>query len=254
MSQPVDIQKVLSRIMWGDVFARRIWIKEDARFHFPWIIFFDFVPVSYNPVLMGSDGDFDWSCSSPQVALSALRFTLLRRGVVGVDSAGLARSFLMMEKDWKLFWAVLCCFVFFDTWEKNIVMLHRCCHMKKLSSLKLFFGRFDQSWIWRRTSQSNNFCDNWELIMDWCHSLMSPAYCIFNKYRIFNNVEHLWFIIMSVFAEFVPPPECPVFEPSWEDFSDPLGFINKIRPIAEKTGICKIRPPEVTSLYTVLET
>uniref|UniRef100_A0A4W5KHK1 [histone H3]-trimethyl-L-lysine(4) demethylase n=1 Tax=Hucho hucho TaxID=62062 RepID=A0A4W5KHK1_9TELE len=50
--------------------------------------------------------------------------------------------------------------------------------------------------------------------------------------------------IMSDFAEFVPPPECPVFEPSWEDFSDPLGFINKIRPIAERTGICKIRPPE----------
>lgn len=50
---------------------------------------------------------------------------------------------------------------------------------------------------------------------------------------------------MSAFAEFVPPPECPVFEPSWEDFSDPLGFINKIRPIAEKTGICKIRPPQV---------
>ncbi|XP_067110883.1 lysine-specific demethylase 5A isoform X2 [Osmerus mordax] len=49
---------------------------------------------------------------------------------------------------------------------------------------------------------------------------------------------------MSGFAEFVPPPECPVFEPSWEDFSDPLGYINKIRPIAEKTGICKIRPPE----------
>lgn len=54
---------------------------------------------------------------------------------------------------------------------------------------------------------------------------------------------------MSVFAEFVPPPECPVFEPSWEDFSDPLGFINKIRPIAEKTGICKIRPPEVILCY-----
>lgn len=54
---------------------------------------------------------------------------------------------------------------------------------------------------------------------------------------------------MSAFAEFVPPPECPVFEPSWEDFSDPLGFINKIRPIAEKTGICKIRPPEVNPSY-----
>uniref|UniRef100_A0A8B9LNT1 [histone H3]-trimethyl-L-lysine(4) demethylase n=1 Tax=Astyanax mexicanus TaxID=7994 RepID=A0A8B9LNT1_ASTMX len=43
---------------------------------------------------------------------------------------------------------------------------------------------------------------------------------------------------------FVPPPECPVFEPSWEDFSDPLGYISKIRPIAEKSGICKIRPPQ----------
>ncbi|XP_066499718.1 lysine-specific demethylase 5B-B isoform X2 [Hoplias malabaricus] len=43
--------------------------------------------------------------------------------------------------------------------------------------------------------------------------------------------------------EFRPPPECPVFEPSWEEFADPFAFINKIRPIAEKTGICKIRPP-----------
>uniref|UniRef100_A0A8B9LDY0 [histone H3]-trimethyl-L-lysine(4) demethylase n=1 Tax=Astyanax mexicanus TaxID=7994 RepID=A0A8B9LDY0_ASTMX len=44
-------------------------------------------------------------------------------------------------------------------------------------------------------------------------------------------------------SEFIPPPECPVFEPSWEEFSDPFGFINKIRSIAENTGICKIRPP-----------
>ncbi|XP_053173678.1 lysine-specific demethylase 5C isoform X1 [Scomber japonicus] len=44
--------------------------------------------------------------------------------------------------------------------------------------------------------------------------------------------------------EFVPPPECPVFEPSWEEFQDPLGYIAKIRPIAEKSGICKIRPPQ----------
>uniref|UniRef100_A0A8C3IVQ9 JmjN domain-containing protein n=1 Tax=Chrysemys picta bellii TaxID=8478 RepID=A0A8C3IVQ9_CHRPI len=43
---------------------------------------------------------------------------------------------------------------------------------------------------------------------------------------------------------FVPPPECPVFEPSWEEFSDPLGFIGRIRGLAEKTGICKIRPPK----------
>lgn len=46
--------------------------------------------------------------------------------------------------------------------------------------------------------------------------------------------------------EFKPPPECPVFEPSWEEFRDPYAFINKIRPIAEKTGICKVRPPPVS--------
>ncbi|KAM8976548.1 lysine-specific demethylase 5B isoform 1-T1 [Pelodytes ibericus] len=43
--------------------------------------------------------------------------------------------------------------------------------------------------------------------------------------------------------EFVPPPECPVFEPTREEFADPFAFINKIRPIAEKSGICKVRPP-----------
>ncbi|XP_074179523.1 lysine-specific demethylase 5D-like isoform X3 [Rhinolophus sinicus] len=42
---------------------------------------------------------------------------------------------------------------------------------------------------------------------------------------------------------FLPPPECPVFEPTWAEFRDPLGYIAKIRPIAEKSGICKIRPP-----------
>ncbi|KAG8447771.1 hypothetical protein GDO86_015037 [Hymenochirus boettgeri] len=50
--------------------------------------------------------------------------------------------------------------------------------------------------------------------------------------------------------DFVPPPECPVFEPTWEEFEDPLLYIAKIRPIAEKSGICKIRPP-VVSLYSL---
>ncbi|KAF6031963.1 KDM5A [Bugula neritina] len=42
---------------------------------------------------------------------------------------------------------------------------------------------------------------------------------------------------------FQPPPEAPVFEPTYEDFEDPIAFITKIRPIVEKVGICKIRPP-----------
>ncbi|KAI4785385.1 hypothetical protein KUCAC02_036765 [Chaenocephalus aceratus] len=49
--------------------------------------------------------------------------------------------------------------------------------------------------------------------------------------------------------EFQPPPECPVFEPSWEEFRDPYSFINKIRPIAERTGICKVRPPPGVVLH-----
>lgn len=49
---------------------------------------------------------------------------------------------------------------------------------------------------------------------------------------------------MALFREFQAPPECPVFEPSWQDFSNPLGFIHRIREIAENTGICKIRPPQ----------
>lgn len=51
--------------------------------------------------------------------------------------------------------------------------------------------------------------------------------------------------------EFVIPPEAPVFEPSIEEFHDPLGYIAKIRPIAEKSGICKIKPPPVSIIHTI---
>ncbi|KAI4297517.1 hypothetical protein L6164_037404 [Bauhinia variegata] len=37
--------------------------------------------------------------------------------------------------------------------------------------------------------------------------------------------------------------EAPVFYPSLEEFEDTLGYIGKIRPLAEPYGICKIVPP-----------
>ena len=45
--------------------------------------------------------------------------------------------------------------------------------------------------------------------------------------------------------EFVAPSEAPVFNPTWEEFKNPLIYIEKIKPIAERTGICKIVPPPV---------
>ena len=46
--------------------------------------------------------------------------------------------------------------------------------------------------------------------------------------------------------KFDPPPECPVFRPTLEEFAmGPLEYINKIRDKAEPYGICKIIPPSV---------
>lgn len=37
--------------------------------------------------------------------------------------------------------------------------------------------------------------------------------------------------------------EAPTFHPSEKDFQDPLEYIDKIKPIAEKFGICRVVPP-----------
>uniref|UniRef100_A0A0P5I956 [histone H3]-trimethyl-L-lysine(4) demethylase n=1 Tax=Daphnia magna TaxID=35525 RepID=A0A0P5I956_9CRUS len=48
---------------------------------------------------------------------------------------------------------------------------------------------------------------------------------------------------MSAEFEFRPPPAAPTYHPSVQEFQDALAYIAKIRPEAEKYGICKIKPP-----------
>ena len=52
-------------------------------------------------------------------------------------------------------------------------------------------------------------------------------------------------------SEFIRPQEAPVFEPSLEEFSDPIAYLSKISPVAEEAGICKIKPPPV-SVYALI--
>lgn len=53
-------------------------------------------------------------------------------------------------------------------------------------------------------------------------------------------------IIKNEEFEFEVPEEAPIFVPNEQEFKNPLTYISKIRPIAEKYGICKIRPPPVS--------
>lgn len=52
--------------------------------------------------------------------------------------------------------------------------------------------------------------------------------------------------------EFEVPEEAPVFIPTEEEFKNPLVYIQKIRPLAEKFGICKIKPPAVSYFHIFL--
>lgn len=46
------------------------------------------------------------------------------------------------------------------------------------------------------------------------------------------------------------PPMAPTFAPTEEEFKDALAYIKSIRPIAQRYGIVKIRPPPVN--FTLL--
>ncbi len=47
------------------------------------------------------------------------------------------------------------------------------------------------------------------------------------------------------FENYCSPPDAPVFYPTCDEFADPLEYIEKIRPIASRAGLCKIIPPKV---------
>ena len=56
--------------------------------------------------------------------------------------------------------------------------------------------------------------------------------------------------IMSL-ENYSSPPDAPVFYPTYDEFADPLEYIEKIRPIASRAGLCKIIPPKVDRCLTL---
>lgn len=66
------------------------------------------------------------------------------------------------------------------------------------------------------------------------------------KPSLSNGTENGALQLKQETFEFIIPPEAPVFCPSEAEFQDPLAYIDKIRSIAEQSGICKIKPPPVS--------
>lgn len=85
----------------------------------------------------------------------------------------------------------------------------------------------------------------------WKYCFLGVNTCVtYNSWRI-QCYSHS-FGMDDPYINFVAPPEAPVFTPTEEEFADPLGYIAKIRPIAVKGGICKIKPPPVRDVFQIV--
>ena len=63
-----------------------------------------------------------------------------------------------------------------------------------------------------------------------------------------KSLDRFWrYLFVMDAEEFIKPPEAPVFQPTHEEFKDPIAYLSKIRPVVLNTGICKIKPPSVSA-------
>ena len=83
-------------------------------------------------------------------------------------------------------------------------------------------------------------------MLKWLEATISMGTKEDKRQNISENSEHDSVQLKQDYSQFIVPPEAPIFYPTQEEFLDPLGYIDKIRPIAEQSGICKIKPPPVS--------